>query len=823
MTQHTPNLDAPITWVQLLAAFNQAVEAGTVSPKSAAILRSALRTTLASLVNGPGGREVDRLTFEAVDLRPLLASTPAHARERAVRADNQRPGNAEARVWQALGAALPELFGDGPVSASQRAALCGALWQPFFTALVDKPHETVHRHYLTLLAEGLRRHAGIEGPSQLPASADAGAVLMAAAGLDPKHGIPKAIHAYRVAVRALPDRELVVMGAPLWTEARVANRHVRRLGHLTGTHEALLQEQLPLLADLLEAWREVAAPALRASSVASMEGAMFRVAGLLVEMNAAGALGTIDLYTLRPLDLWDRSLPCTRPADSSNANRNVSAARDRLLADRLGSAAAAAAASEAVQSLPLAAAAAEWGEIAQLVPRKQARGSQFNVGRGLVTDMTNLWMMARSVYEPSIRANGSPQVVAEFEATQVRAHQVEEHFAQLRTSSGEPSAKDKRLAVRLCSTPILTCVVLPWWTLIELPRLARMREKEAGDRARHPLVLHHARNARQAERAYISGLESWALQAIGTADPLRRAQFLYGRVGREYSLDCEWGEDGRLLRVLSVTSHFSTLGMPDNQRAQLKQDNIAERNWTLARGILDHEWFAGYLRDAWLSRLRSRGLIGPDVTLKQAIESGRFSLFISPKDGKTTSWGGYSHSALSSRFARAFRTSMIALGYTIPRIGEHAEAGYNSILGPHILRLYVATYWLGLREGVPLRVTSHDGHAFEISGVEIAKRLTTDCESTLRKEYVLVSDETRALEREAPGSWRHPRAYDRFMDRTYMTTDVVDWAAEWARPEFPLPEGIRREFLRQRRRTDATTVGSLPKRATSNTTPATRS
>ncbi|MBC7671153.1 MAG: hypothetical protein H7247_01925 [Polaromonas sp.] len=284
MTQHTPNLDAPITWVQLLTAFNQPVEAGTVSPNSAAILLSALHTSLTSLISGPGGREVDRLTFEAVDLRPLLACAPAHARERATRANNQRPGNAETRVWQALGAALPELFGDGPVTASQRAALCGSLWQPLFTALNGQPHETVHRRYLTLLAEGLRRHAGIEGPSQLPASADAGDVLMSAAGLDPKHGIPKAIHAYRVAVRALPSSKLVAMGAPLWTEARVAKRHVRRLGRLTGTHEALLQEQLPLLADLLLAWREVAAPALRASSVPSMEGAMFRVAGLLVEM-----------------------------------------------------------------------------------------------------------------------------------------------------------------------------------------------------------------------------------------------------------------------------------------------------------------------------------------------------------------------------------------------------------------------------------------------------------------------------------------------------------------------------------------------------------
>jgi len=823
MTQPTPNLDAPITWAQLLAAFNQAVEAGTVSPNSAAILRSALRTTLASLVNGPGGREVDRLTFEAVDLRPLLASAPAHARERAVRADNQRPGNAETRVWQALGAALPELFGDGPVSAAQRAALCGALWQPFFRALAGQPHETVHRHYLTLLSEGLRRHAGIEGPSQLPASADAGDVLMSAAGLDPKHSIPKAIHAYRVAVRALPDGELSAMGAPAWAEARVAKRHVRRLGHLTGTHEALLREQMPALADLLQAWREVAAPALRASSVAAFEAAVFRVAGLLVEMRAAGALGTIDLYTLRPLDLWDLSLPCTRPADSSNANRNVSAARDRLLADRLGSVAAAAAASEAVQSLPLAAAVAEWGEIARLVPRRQADGAQFNVGRGLVADMTNLWIMARSVYEPIIRANGSPKALADFVATQVRAQHVDEHFTQLRTSSGEPSAKDKRLAVRLCSTPILTCVVLPWWTVIELPRLARAREKESADHSRNPLVLHHARNARQAERAYISGLESWAIQAVGTADPLRRAQFVYGRVGREYSFDCQWGEDGTLLRVSSVTSHFSSFGMPGNQSARLKQDDIAERNWTMSQGILDHEWFKAYLRDAWLPRLRSRGLIGPDVTLQQAIESGQFSLFVSPKHGETTLWGGYSDGALSTRFARAFRTSLIALGYTIPRIGDHAAEGYGSILGPHILRLYVATYWLGLREFVPLRVTSHDGHAFDISGVEIAKRLTTDCESTLRKEYVLVSDETRALEREAPGSWRHPRAYDRFMDRTYMATDVVDWAAEWARPEFPLPEGIRREFLRQRRRTDAATLGAQPQRATRNTNSATRS
>lgn len=138
---------------------------------------------------------------------------------------------------------------------------------------------------------------------------------------------------------------------------------------------------------------------------------------------------------------------------------------------------------------------------------------------------------------------------------------------------------------------------------------------------------------------------------------------------------------------------------------------------------------------------------------------------------------------------------------------EAARAGWPFLFSAHVVRLLVASYWLGIRKTNGPTRDGLDGVQQRESGVEVAMQLTTDVEYTLRVAYNAVSAKVEEQLRRPltePGtdtpSWSHPAAYDAIMDLTWWEGSRVDWAARWSDPRFPLPASLREAFRRARRR-----------------------
>lgn len=782
-----------LNWTQLESALDAAVLRDELPAASLPYLTSTLKSTLRQMAeSGLLGHKVN--DFEAENLQPLLPIAAGFAFEAAKRKGHSRPGNTKARVVQSLEAIQPGVT-TAKVTMEARIERAGEAWQPLFTAIVGMKHYRLHRCYLLMLAERAIAN-GTLSPAALPVDSDDAAVKMRNWLLE-EGEINKIIYCYRIAMREMLAKGLSIPGAPSWHNHRKAGKTIHRIGGLAGDPEARLQECLPKFATLLDSWQKSPRTNVTPSTANTYADSMYRVAQGLLMMWEDGKLPIARLQDLSPHELWSTRLQSLRMPTVENSNEKS------LLADFVGQASAERAMLAASQ-LPLAAVLGEWQAMHQGVrTRSKPSSTKFFVPRAVSDDISNVWCMLRSFLEHKINADGEPDTVTRFERLCVVAGEAEAYFTALFAKARPKKLKDKERAVRHITLPIMVCAVLPWWTQIALPR-AKRRADEAvrGQRKERDGGLN--RSALTAVRKYANKLQSWTLLAVAVADPMRRAQECDGRLGVEYRLSADWNDDGSLRRILSLESRFSGAGEPDNPAAGIKQGHVSLREWQLAASIVDFAWLAEYLRVSWLPMLVATGNTPADTTLRDAVQSGRFSLFPSPRAKHARpAQGAYSPAGLSGRFASAMRDSLLALGYDVPKKENRVAEGWGMILGPHIVRLLWATYWLGLREHVPIRFVMPDGTSIEISCVELVKRATTDAENTLRWHYSAVSSEMEKLEREAGSTWRHPRIYDRWMDATYFPTNPVDWATVWANPDFPLPTGIRGEFEDEvRRRAD---------------------
>lgn len=775
-------LPTAITWPMINARINDAAERGDLPKASVPILRSSLRAPLAEMVKSrlsDSGYE-----FDEVDLVPFLSRVPDFVHAKAKSAGNSRPGNAKSRVMQVLDAALPG-FRTARVVGDERAARCGENWAPLFVGVKDGKQARIHRANLSLLAETAWGH-GVDGPLGLPSTADEAAEVMRQWGISEEQ-IGKIVHAYRQAIEGLAKDGVVVRGAPDWSEHRRGRRRMRRIGG--DRPEAELRDQLPKFSELLEAVRN-AATGMSDGTRTNLENSLFRVASGVVGMYEAGKLDCADLHDFGPEDLFLRRQQSIRSPKQAKAP-------ERGLMARLLGADEANVVMAAADKLPIAAVLGEWQvDHAKIRPWITPDSRFFYVNGSVGADIHNVWYLMRSF----LLAHMSPQfktvgAQARFDQIQAGAVEVQQHFARLYRRAHRPTAKDKQRAIRHFTLPIITNVVLPWWTLLELPRVHRAAESAFARQRKPRSGAEQSRSVRIARHRYLHALESWTMLAVVIADPLRRAQPVYGRLGAEYELDADWAPDGSLLSIRSFGSRFSGQGAADNPKAKLKQNDHPLREWTLSPSVLNHAWFGRFLTDFWLPTLIRTGLTAPTTTLREAVESGRFVLFPGTRGGDRKS--GARGSGFSSRFADGMRRSLMALGYNIPKSGSRVAEGWALILGPHIVRLLWASYWLGLREHSPIRAKLRDGSFAEISGVTIAERATTDGERTLRRHYVSVSDELLALERAEVNTWRNPRVFDATMDQSYFTGVAVCWESVWSDPTFPLPPHLREAFERR--------------------------
>jgi hypothetical protein len=323
--------------------------------------------------------------------------------------------------------------------------------------------------------------------------------------------------------------------------------------------------------------------------------------------------------------------------------------------------------------------------------------------------------------------------------------------------------------------------------------------------------------------------------AIFTADPSRIKNHFAARIGTgsvrtEIMVAGKWSADGALVRVEGVSATYGGLRWATaqgNTRATLKDRYRGERPLGWAAVAVDMRWFGEYLQTAWLPAIRRRFPEATQLTLRGALASGQYALFVT--DGGTqhksaTSApvaGAYaSENGVRERFARGLLAMLRAMGAEeegltrgpVPATPPEAGRVWPFLMTPHDVRLVWATHLVGIvgDGGGYLRRRLANGEVELISPIAHAVRATTDNEATLREEYMCVKADVDLARDRSANSWRHPRAYDVLVDLLVAVDERPDLAALWdawaATSEDPatsmMPTALRKAWERRKARTD---------------------
>jgi hypothetical protein len=365
---------------------------------------------------------------------------------------------------------------------------------------------------------------------------------------------------------------------------------------------------------------------------------------------------------------------------------------------------------------------------------------------------------------------------------------------------GAGSRKEPGTLLDLITLPQLVCVGLPWFTLLQLPAL-RERAAKAMKVSESPTVSAAAQRAAiQATRDYHSVLQRWLVLATFTAEPMRRANVSFARLGREIMIDAEWHADGSMIKLKKIASTFERHNKSDVRETETKT-GAARDEWPWMPGIIARKWVRIYLKEFWLPALVVRGLVPVGTTLRDAVEAGRFAWIVNEDaraQGEVVVPGAFADaSGVAAIFTDGLLDAIRAIGRDIPADRDACLARWPWVLGPHIIRTLWATYWFGLRGAHGPQRPRRDGTPHQESGIDIACRATNDSEATLRGYYVKVAPRMLNAQREPLMSFEHPGAFDAVMDEMWWLTPV-DWSRVWRAPASPVPDALRRRYERHR-------------------------
>ncbi len=476
---------------------------------------------------------------------------------------------------------------------------------------------------------------------------------------------------------------------------------------------------------------------------------------------------------------------------------------------------------------------AEWG----------ASPSLSSLPGAVVTNLQMLWQTVVQVARSADRVNGASMERHPRLRIAAEAHQaITRHLGAARDEESL-SVKDKKQLVAMVTVPWLLALMIPWWTLVELPRrrdrLRQIRERLAEINANAPLHARWADGEHPAEREaaseYCKGLEEWACVAIFTADPIRVKNHFAARLGTgaarsEISVVGRWSSDGERVSLQGVSATYGGLRWATaqgNTPATLKDRFRSERPFAWAAVAVDMQWFGEYLQSAWLPAIHRRYPAAAQLTLRAALESGDYALFVT--DGGTqrkreTSApvaGAYSsENGVRQRFARGMLAMLRAIGAEeegltrgpVPATPRDAARVWPFLMTPHPVRLAWATHLVGILGdgGAYLRRRVANGEIELVSPTAHAVRATTDTEATLRTEYMCVKADVDLARDRSADSWRHPRAYDVLVDLLVAVDQRPDLAALWdawaATPEDPatsmMPVSLRKAWARRKAGSD---------------------
>jgi len=807
--EHTETACPPITFPHLREKALALVDAGGAPGIAAATVLSALSDLRAGLrwqlhlhLGLESEREAEYLLDPPItadlapyDVRDFLVGSAAAAAARGKAVGLRRPGAGRSRVGQLLAA-----IADIPHAPKSRthAAPLPAAWETLAALVHAHGANTTETQTWRNVANGLRHLArvavahGVLDPFALPVKYIALVDLLRSWD---RTRIAHDVWVLRRASAAVAAASKLPM-LPEWNGREVMD-----------AARAAMAAAMPMFAADLEDWAhfatrkigartstsrtESAHEPLRDATRARYDWQVRQWASALVTLHARGMLpASVDLSTLDIASVWTNCMTVGGVAIAAHeSDPRVAARRERLGLSCTAHEAAG-------RQRPLAVAVAELAVDAGDIWSRANR-----VDGELPPSILQMLFALFSVAERlaiATSGDGSDAVVRLRAAWYPQLKQLK---SQLARATGH--RKNSAALLRMITLPQLVCGVLPWRTLIDLPR-RRRTARLAHERASHPHASASARrDASRARAEFRAALQRWAVQCTFTAEPMRHGNVAHARVGAEVLLDAEWSAEGALVRLRGIASVFAERGASDVAVTETKTGD-ARSWWQWSPAIVALDWAAVYLRDVWMPAVRR---IRPDLaraSLRALTERGEFAWLINPSprsDQTGHVQGAYRGDGVAVRYAEAMLEGLRVLGReAVPRSLETAGPAWAWILGPHMTRTLWASYWWGLRgENGPVRLR-RDGGVDREDGKVIARRGTLDQDATLKKHYAVSRDTLVELSRKDASSFEHPRALDAEMDATWWVDVCVDWKARWRDKQFPIPDALRRMLIEEGRR-----------------------
>lgn len=724
---------------------------------------------------------------EPLDIRAFLPGSAMAAYARAKRLKHERPDNARRRIERLLTALTP-----WALSARATATPCPVLTE--FHTLADRVGEVgaataKEQRRISHLQLGMRRFAriaashGVISVAELPTTTDAMITLLATWGLAPSLR-NHMMWTLRTIRRLLVD-DILAPRLPAWQSVSIGDEQQQGI-----------DERLPELARDVETWvslssmkvgdraagnrSRTAHEALTAKTQYVYRAAMRQWASALLTLVDRGLLTIPDLSALNVESLWLTTAEGSAP-------RPLPGNAEALLAERRARRGRPANRSEARVVRPLALAVIDLALDHSLFERA-ARDADGQWPKSAAQMAFRLWSITERV---ALGTDGD-------EAAELLALRTiwMAHLPSLKDILTKASfVKDHVRMLQMVTLPQVVCLILPWWTLHELPRLEREAIQLRIRASRPGAPQASAARAREAHEAFIAGLDAYIALATFVAEPSRITNVTNARTGKEVMIDAEWSHSGDLLSLHGIGTSFP--GRAEGEIAEVTTKTGAPRpTWRWSPTIIDRQWFARYLSESWLPALRASGHVTHDETLQSVVTTGRFAWFANadPRSDRAQAVAGAfrATSSVAERFGHALLVGLRAMGRTdLPTSVETAAAeGFAYMFRPHAARLWWGTYWFMRGDHGPQRARP-DGGVDAVTGWQVAMRATCDKRVTLEKHYVKLSAAMQELMRSSLTSIEHPNAYDHLLDRTWWHDAPTDWKRVWRDPKTVLPDHLR--------------------------------
>jgi hypothetical protein len=730
------------------------------------------------------------------DVRALLSGSAAAATARARANGMRRPGNARSRVQRLL-----EALSDGATTSPVPIpiTMIPAAWQEVVDFLLSFGEDHVDQAKLRSVATAIRNLArvatahGVLDPRRLPSDYHALVAILRTWG---RVRIAHDVWALRSASAAIRASLMGHGPLPEWSAADAIEAQRCELNTAMPAFAADLDDWCALaekkVGDRNSASRTESAhePLRRATRTRYVAQARQWATGFLALYGRSALPETLDPPSLHTAAVW---LARVAVGGSHTATAEMDA-RIRARQERLGKRGIVS--STQARERPLAVVVAEMAvDAGDIWPRAK------RVAGDLPPSVTQMLFALFSIAERLAIAtwgDSSGEVATLRAAWSPELKQLKQQLAR---ATGHRKHPDKLL--RVVTLPQLVCGILPWRTLVDLPRRKRAADA-SGIAAASPNASAAARrDAAQDRAAYHDAQQRWAVQATFTVEPMRKGNVVHARVGKEIVLDAVWASDGALVSLKSVSSHFperqeeaaEVLGTKTGQEREL---------WRWSPAIVALDWAAEYLREVWWPTVIAHCPALAGCSLREVVELGEFAWLINPdprSDRAGEVAGAYLADGVADLFGEALLEGLHVLGRQgFPSTLDEARRQHPWLFGPHIIRTMWATYWFGLRgENGPVR-KRRDGGVDRESGTVIARRATCDTDQTLQKHYVKLRAAMIELSRSDPHSFDHPRAFDTEMDLTWWLDGSIDWRSRWRDPRFPLLDTLRRAFVEENRR-----------------------